>query len=1113
MFSFSPRWAGRILRLLLALSPLLLLTSPAPIAAQSLISGDIAGTVTDPTGAAIPNATITIKNNGTGLTKSVQSGGSGEFHVGLLPPGQYTVSVTAPNFQTAQISATVAVGQTATANAALQVAQGATTVQVQGASVPLLQPENSDMSTTISQQQVQNLPNPGGDVTYYMNLTQGAVMNTQGGYGNTSAFGLPATSNNFTVNGAEENDPFLNLNNSGPSNLLLGQNDIGEVNVTANAYSAQYGSLGGVQENITTRSGSNAFHGNLTYWWTNNDLNANTWFNDSTTPITPEPYGNANQWGASIGGPIKHDKAFFFVNYEGLRFVTSPTDVVFVPSLSYESSVIGSLTAAGNAAEIPFYNHMFSLYNAAPGRSRATSYAPGIDSYVENPKNHLAEVLVTARADFKLSNNDNAFIHFRRDHGVQPTYEDPISSVFNAQSDQPEYDGQLEETHSFSPNVVNQFILSGSWYSAYFLNVNQAAADATFPMGMIFYDGSFSNMGGADYAWPQGRNVTQYQVNDDVSWTHGNHTISFGALFKRDDTTDADLGSNATALGYELGPASGPLSASDMFAAGTLYYAQQSFPQRLTEPIATSNLGAYIQDIWKVRPNFQITYGVRVEHNGNPVCGTNCFGRFGDSYNTVTAGLSTPYSQAIVSGLHSAFNQFQTVSVDPRVGFTFSPPGHDHTVLRGGFGMFNDIFPAVIADDLLTNAPLNPQFNTLGALIDPSQPGSYEDVLTSTDAGFRAGFAGGGSYKTISATNPSFTVPNMYNVDRNLKYPAYEEYSLQWQQQIGNHDSFQIGYVGNHGYHEPVENNGVNAARTSPLYPGTTVNFGGLPASQALPAFGQITEIESEASSNYNGLLVGFKHQSKIATAQVNYTWSHALDEISNGGILGFGGNAYYPIDPFNLSLNYGNADYDLRHNLNGSYLIMIPKFKGPRLLTDRWQVGGTVFWHTGFPFSVTSSGAAGALNSFGTYGPANGSGGTLLADIVNPNVSRHCGKAAATAATPCLNAADFAHPTSFFEAGTQRRNQFFGPRYFDTDFNLLKGFKLPGADTNMLQVGVQAFNILNHPNFGNPTFDMDSSTFGTILKTVSPPTSVYGSFLGADASPRILQLKANVQF
>jgi hypothetical protein len=1092
-------------RFILALTVLCAFVLPGNLRAQTTISGDIAGTVTDASGAAIPGATVKVTNSDTGATAMLATASAGEFRANLLKPGNYTITVSATNFQTTQVATTVAIGQTTVANLTLSVAKGIQTVEVQGTTVPLLQPENADVATTISMQQVQNLPNPGGDITYYINLTQGVVMNTQGGYGNSSAFGLPATSNNFTVNGAQDNDPFLNLNNSGPSNLLLGANDIDEVNIVANAYSAQYGGLGGVQENIITRSGSNSFHGNAVYLWTNSDMNANDWFNDYFGDT--QPYSNANQFAASLGGPIVKDKAFFFVNYEGLRFVTAPADLVVLPSPSYQASVLANLSTNGNAAEIPFYNKIFALYNGAPGASTATEYnnEPYANAYEANPRNNLSENLATARYDQKLGANDSMFIHFKWDHGVQPTDVDPINPVFNAQSDQPDYEGQLEETHTFSPNVVNQFLLSGAWYSAYFLSVNQAAATAAFPytLGFAFGDGSFTDLGGEGYEWPEGRNVTQYQVNDDVSWTKGKHSLSFGFIFKRNDVTDADLGIESTPLTVELGPASGPLSSSDSFGNGNIYLGIQNFPNRTSAPIGIYQVGFYAQDQWKVSPNLQFNYGIRVEHNSNPVCEISCFAHFDNSYNAVNGGLNAPYNQTLLSGLPNAFTNLQEVGVDPRIGFTFSPPDHPNTLFRAGFGMFTDIFPATVADSMLSNAPLNPQFAASG-LADPSQPGSFTAATASLNQAFQAGYASGGSFNSISTTDPSFAPPNVFNVDKNIHYPTYEEWSGQWQQQVGRNTSFQIGYVGNHGYHEPVQNNGVNASQA------TGIPFTGLPAAPALPAFGEVTEVQSVASSNYNGLIATVKTQSKWVTAMLNYTWSHALDMISNGGFLPFSspstGNSYFPIDPFNLALqNYGNADYDIRHNLNGNYLIRVPHFGGPKLLTDGWMVGGTLFWHTGFPFSVTSSAATNGLDASGTYG------GVALASIVDPNVTHHCGRGfVATSCFGANSAQSFADPTGF---GGQRRNGFFGPGYFNTDFSLLKDFKIPGLDTGKFEIGAQAYNVLNHPDFANPVFDYDNPAFGEVQSTVSVPTSVYGSFLGGDASPRIIQLKAKFEF
>ncbi len=1090
---------------------------PSVLRAQTLTSGDIAGTVEDSSGAVISGARVKATDTGTGAIKEVVTGSAGDYRISLLQPGNYTLTVSANGFQSKQTSLTLSIGQIATQNFKMQIAQGVQTVEVMASQAPLLQTDTSEMSTIITPEQIRNLPNPGGDITYPVNITQGVVMNTQGGYGNSSAFGLPAASNNFTVNGAEDNDPFLNLNNSGPSNLLLGSNDVDQVSVVANAYGAQYGALGGIQENVLTRSGTNGVHGNVVYYWTNSDINANQWFNDNTG--TPESYSNANQGAAAIGGPIVRNKAFFFVNFETLRFLTTIPTQVILPNASYQSSVLANLASTGQSAQIPFYQQIFSTYNNAPGASRATPYngTTYANAFEGTARSNLDENLITGRVDWKLGGNDSFFAHVKHDQGVQPTFVDPINSVFNSDSNQPDWEGQLQETHTFSPNLINQFIFSTAWYSAVFVNSNPTAAAALTPYTLSFADGSFTALGGEMYFFPQGRNVTQYQFNDDVSWTKGKNTWKFGALFKRDDTTDFDPQIlSQFPLATEFGPASSPaadptaspLSSSDDFGSGSILDALEAFPQRPSAPIAQYNLGLYAQDQWRFSPNFQVTLGVRVEHNANPVCQMDCFGRFAMSYNNVTADLTTPYNSVITSGLHQAFNGLQTFAVDPRIGFTFSPPNHSKTVLRGGFGMFTDIFPATVADSLLTNPPFSVQFAATG-LSAPTVPGSVLGALASSNAAFQAAYAMGGSYNSITAVDPNFTQPNMFNVDPNIHYPTYEEYSLQIQQQVGNHTSFQIGYVGNHGYHEPWVNNGVN------MY-----GFGGAPASATLPAFAQVSEVGSVANSNYNGLVASIKNQSRILTLQLNYTYSHALDEISNGGFLPFGtdsaGNVNAgTIDPFNLALqNYGNADYDIRHSLNGSYLITVPHYRGPRALTDNWIIGGTIFAHTGFPFSVFDGGVTGSLSpNYGGGEPA----GEVLADVVNPAVPHHCGINKSSPTTSCFGSTStasspyFADPTGF---GGQRRNQFIGPDYVDTDFTLMKGFKLPRLEQGQFQIGATAYNVLNHPNFLNPDSNFsDGPGFGVVTATASAPTSVYGSFLGGNASARILQLKAEIRF
>ncbi len=522
------------------------LNSTTVLHAQSTASGDIAGVVTDATGAVVPNAKIVVTNNETGVTQTLTSGSNGGYRAPLLKPGTYKVTVTASGFQTVSTTVAVAIGQITSGDTTLTVGSSSVTVEVSSNNVSLLHTDNADLSTSISQEQVQNLPNPGNDLTFVAQVTPGTVINTSGGDGNFSVFGLPATSNTFTLNGSYENDPFLNLNNSGATNLLLGNNEVSEVNVTSNAYGAQYGGLGGAQVNETTLSGTNKFHGNAVYQWNGSALNANSYFRNQTPDLTPRSFDNVNQFAARIGGPIFKDRLFFFVDYEGLRVVLPTSSTVFAPNAAYIANAVNSAPLADQA----FYKQLFSVYQNAPGYSTATPAPndPNAVTYTASAGNFTHEFLLTSRVDLKLTDKDTTFGHFKWDKGVQATYTDPLNPLFNADSPQPSFEGTLGETHVINSKISNQFLFGVIWYSAVFTNTNLAAANALVPYSLDFatFGGSFTGLGGIDSDWPQGRNVTNYQFSDDVSITHGRHTIQFGGYFRRDDVTDYSPSINTT---------------------------------------------------------------------------------------------------------------------------------------------------------------------------------------------------------------------------------------------------------------------------------------------------------------------------------------------------------------------------------------------------------------------------------------------------------------------------------------------------------------------------------------------------------------------------------------
>jgi len=1112
--------------------------------AQTTTSGDITGTVTDPTGAVVPNASITISSDATGRVVNVTTNNSGFYRVSSLQPGSYTVAINVQGFASTKKRTDVGVGTVSTVNLSLSPASTQTTIEVT-AEAPVIETEHGNIQSTHDTREIELLPNGGGDQTYIAQTSPGVNMNTAtgGGFGNFSAFGLPATANLFTLNGNDNMDPYLNLNNSGATNLTLGANELAEVAVVSNGYSVQYGRQAGAQVNSVTKSGSNQFHGNAVYYWNGSSMNADNWFNkhvDAAAGQTPTPTGfvNANQWSASFGGPIKKDKTFFFVDTEGLRVVVPVPQQVFAPTQAFENYVLTtSLPGAGQSAQVPFYQKLFGIYNNAPGNSNGRPLTTADDpalgcgdfaaagfgtttpcavTYHSDFPNFGREWTLAGRVDHQLRDADKIFIRYHMDKGTQPTNTDALSPLFNVNSNQPSYDGQLNETHTFGTKAVNQFIFSGAYYRAIFVSNNQAQALAAYPSTLEWFDGTFSNAGGINFNFPQGRNVTQYQIVDDLSYNLGNHTLKVGVNYRRNDVTDFTTGVLTVPL-QEV------TSMTD-FTNGISDFLRQRFPVAKENPVAIWSAGWYGEDDWRVTDKLKLTLGLRLDHDSNPVCQTNCFSRFTSPFQSINQSSTVPYNQIIASGLHQGYPSTDALLWQPRVGFAWQPFGSGRSmVVRGGYGLFYDLVPGTLVDNFINNAPGNIDLRDVatgagtpavkGNLFSPGVPGSTYDVLANSAAAFRQQFANGGNFGSIKAAVPLFTGISYQDASSKVKPPQFQEWNLQVEQAIGAKSSVSANYVGNRGIHIPLFYGFLNSRCTNATACANIQQF--IPAASPDSQFTSIRQLESVGYSNYNGLTLAFQRRFTAGLqASFSYTWSHALDTVSNGGVLPWSStdSLQTVFSPINQSLNYGNADYDVRHAINANYVYELPFKSGNSMfntLIGGWTVSGTFFYHAGYPFTVTDSTAFANLVT-------NGTGLGLPGNIATAVDFKACssGPAIDVNAPGCLSKSDFNRVGTAFPIpslfSNQRRNQFIGPGYFNTDMSIRKAFRL--TERFRLSVGANAYNVLNHPNFGAPTATL-SGNLGQFTTTVNPPTSALGSGLGGDASSRAVQLEGRLTF
>jgi hypothetical protein len=1003
-------------------------------------------------------------------------------------------------------------------------------------------------------------------MTYPLQFTAGALINTAGsgndfvggsnGYGNVQFNGLPSLANGYIVDGLETNDPLTNLNSGLSTNLVLGLNSIAEVTVNTVSYAVDQGRYGAAQVNYVTKSGTNAFHGNLYELWNGSKLNGADFFTNSTAG-NHKPRSTVNHFGGSLGGPIIHDKLFFFFDSEWVRIALPIVSATTVPTLPFQDYVLRQLphggvdSITGSTYQpapqlVPFYKKLFSLYGNTEGTPLAAlgcpfnsdgSAAGGTPSNGNGCANRQSishssddgEQVQTSRIDYNANTRNIAWFRFQSDSGLQAAYTDPINPLFNATSPQPLYSFASGYTHVFSGRLVNYFNPAFSWYESLFGPADFAKTLAAFP---IVLQGSgvnapFSTLGGLDNTWVQGRRAARVFINDNLAWTAGAHELRFGTnnrIFRLND--------------YDFGEGTVPLvsyTTLGQFIHGVASTTSATFPLANSQPYRFLNLDFYAQDTWKVMRTVTWTFGIRDTYNSNPLNPHNAVARLAGTFDSISHDVDQPLSQVIRAQQATIFAATPTAILQPRtaIAWQIGP----HTVLRSGFGLFSDLLPGSVVDLVGTNPPYSKTFQggllgTVGGTgIAPGISNSAVDATVAANRLFNSGFAQDQLSCASPRANRNTCLPPISITavpDGKLHAPYFMQWSFALEHQVGSALALRAQYVGTRAVNQPYETQ-VNGYQT--VCAGCFVPFPfGRPKD---PRFGSVTQLNTGANSHYNGLqLTANKQLAHGVQVQANYTWSHCMDTVSNGGFLPFAAGALLSPLPGALGRQYGPCDYDVRHNFTAQYVYQLPINFRHRLLArtlNGWQVSGTAFWHSGLPFSVLSTPYSANGN-----GIVQGSGPQYasvipgvpryehhpIPGITQPGTIQWLNPAAFVSvvdpSTGACNGGDSARNCQFGNLG---RNALRGPDFIWSDLYLTKWFQL--KEHVKLRIDGQFFNVFNHANFGLPVLGYagipakpsTQTGFGALSYTTSPPTGLLGVGLGGDSSPRMAAFQARVEF
>lgn len=1107
--------------------------------------GTILGTVTDPSGAVVPGAKVTVKNEGTGLERSTETSADGSYALPELPIGTYTVTITLTGFQTAVTTGvTVDVSGERRVDASMKTGAVSTKVEVSADELPLVETTTNTLGGVLTAQTVEDLPVNGRDYTKLIFLNPGVagspdqISDSPGSYGEFSMNGARGRSNNYLLDGTDMNDGYRNdpaINQAGvfgtPS-AILPIDAVAEVNVISN-FAPEYGRNAGAVVNIVTKSGTDQWHGTAAEYFRNDALDARNYFNIASQP---KALFHNNQYGASLGGPIVKDKTFFFADYEGQQEGVGVVTLACVPDPAQIAAdggatnpVIASLLAR-NPWPTPNIPGTFGPALAAAGLENS-GCPNGPNSSVISPSvNKLTSFIAKVDQNFNSSNILTGRYFFGDSVQSFPlalTASGGQLPGFNTFTPTRVQLVSISYVHTIGSNKVNELRYGWNRFAEGFF-----PQDSSFQPGTIGLDtgnglagqglpiitlGSGFAQLGASSSDPRHRVDSNNQAIDNFSWKLNKHDVKFGVDFYRtsiqqyfDKYFRGKLEFDGSTLGTPLQDfLAGDVDGGFQYAGDTIRHTHEN------------SYGFYVQDSFRATPHLTISYGLRYDF----------FGVIGEKNNLLSnitnldpVGDTFTLTQVGQPGLSSLYNPDHK-DFAPRASVAWDVNGKGRTVVRAGWGMFYDAFSQDMA---LGHLPYPPYFDP-GPAYNPVGPNPiYSAGVTGTVA------AGVPLFGDESACNFEC---DTFSFDRNIKMPYMENYNVNFQQQISNHSVVQLGYVGSQGHRlwrffdisQPSQ-----AQITTADLGCDCINDYSVPRNYGDNPYGSfyIMQENSTGQSNYNSLQASWRVTGWHGiTSITNYVWSKSLDNSSDGE--DFEPNAAQPNDSTRPGLEYGPSNFNLPQRFTWIFSYKVPNMGGGmQRLKNGWGFDSTVTLQSGQPFQF----------NYNFEDDFSGSGeGDDRPDVVGP-ITYHSNNPAdfvdlSSFAIPCTVSAgtdggtanglasDCVPGTRHF--GDEGRDSLHGPTYKQWDLAIYKDTAI--TERVKLQLRADFFNVLNHPNFANPflpAFIADPGINGFALNganTVESGTGGYpltatgdvgigNPFLGG-GGPRGIQLAAKISF